>query len=1148
MSEKLLRKIDAIRRRAILLVWIRAICLVMISLVLSVMAVVSIDFLTGTNSTGLRAIWLFSIVAVFVIGIVKWMIPALNYWPDQVDVAKRLEFAGNEWNDELSTSIQLARSLVDSKTGSVSRHNALIERSCNRLNAAVWSFVRIDTIVTPVACLIMVTSMGGFFLASYKPVILQSLTRISQPWADSDWPTKNHLVVDKLPDRVARGDSLSFQVRDQNQRLTNGVIAQIEYAGQNGQQSMELTRKTDDSTFAGKLNRVQYDVRLRFIGGDHITPWHLVKVVDAPRLSSIAVSWHHPDVDSGQAHPTNGPFRCWPGTILDIQGRADLQLITATLVQENGGKIQGTAMRILDDPTRFESTPDSIVIKESGEFWIDLTSEKGVTSILPIRTPFEVIEDLAPIAIITTADSKIGLQSNVSLDIEIRDELEINNGEIEVHRNDINPDSRVFLGKLELRRDMERDKEFSRQYTARLELDVSKLKDLAIGDRLFFSPVVVDVKGNLAVSSSPGIEIVTQDHLRNVGNKQIERLVRLLDELEVQQSFLQTQIHSLVDKPESGEQAWRRELAQAMANQRRVLALFDQGEHSTWKTNLAIVQYFDRHRLVSEKNNQLKLVNDQQQQVAQTIVPEIRSLLTKIEKTGELLPEWNDRLASDLKALSENQSQFLAEVRSAANRLRSAASFEQLVARAKQIRDSLVRLLNETTELNQRILSGIESGESRAIVQMTIRLSQLRNDTERLVRLVSDASNNESDSNHRKLVDAKKATDQSRLLTTMFEAESSMAIHRLGQSIRFQQMSLEALDQLISILDPVDAQQAGGLVADSTLSDQINQVIEQMRRIDTELEQFSQSGSAMDQETRRNLDSKKTVLVEELSNLRHAIQASQFANLTPLIEQATEYVMNSNNSMDPTKVEREARSIRQALIQMEQMAVEIAPRKNENPESTDLTTVHEILVSVLQAQEQIAQWTNRVISSSDQPSVGEFEDIQTLQRKVIVTFESAASVLEKYPTAAILTGSIRRMYLELPALARDVILGDDILAIQQRVVFELAQLIDAIEIQLQANQNPSEISNDDSTEGSQPESAGISSFELTMLYVLQKGLQRDTETLRRQLIEAGMETPSLKVFRQDMANRQREIATVLERLLKSPNQTIPPVPDFQELP
>ena len=159
MARQLLKKIDSVRRRAVLLVWIRSVCLALALTVLIGLLFLLLDGLLRSDSIGLRLFCLAGSFAAGIFAFAKWILPALNYRPRRVDIARRIEEASPDWKNELTTSVELA-----SKPGDASNdlEYQLIDRTWHRLKQTPRSsFTNLQSIIGPASILAMVAAIGG---------------------------------------------------------------------------------------------------------------------------------------------------------------------------------------------------------------------------------------------------------------------------------------------------------------------------------------------------------------------------------------------------------------------------------------------------------------------------------------------------------------------------------------------------------------------------------------------------------------------------------------------------------------------------------------------------------------------------------------------------------------------------------------------------------------------------------------------------------------------------------------------------------------------------------------------------------------------------------------------------------------------------
>lgn len=214
----------------------------------------------------------------------------------------------------------------------------------------------------------------------------------------AEWPQQTRLKVvhDNLVDGVltlARGDDLMLRVEADGE---TPKVVYLDHKPTKGRRRTEQMIKVGEREFRYELTNVLEPFRFRVRGGDAVSPWYSVRLVDRPTAEQLQL-YVTPPAYTGRSRSLlpagEGAYYVLEGSTLEVTGTATKQLKRAVLLV---GKEQVANFKIDPaDPRRFSATipPGELA---SGSFGIDLLDLDGHWTRRPIRFNVKVKPDAAP--------------------------------------------------------------------------------------------------------------------------------------------------------------------------------------------------------------------------------------------------------------------------------------------------------------------------------------------------------------------------------------------------------------------------------------------------------------------------------------------------------------------------------------------------------------------------------------------------------------------------------------------------------------------------------------------------------------------------------------------------------------------------------
>ena len=209
------------------------------------------------------------------------------------------------------------------------------------------------------------------------------------------WPQKTYLVVQRVENgrvKFPRGEDWTqvVEVREDSQVVPDNLY--IDFRQSRGR-SVQPMKKTSPRLFETVFSNVIEEFEFRARGGDAVSPWIRVELVETPAVDDLKLEVTPPKYtrESVQNLPAGkGPYFVLKGSTLRLSGKANKPLVRAALV------IEGKPLPLtLSSPTDFagEVGPQALT---AGQYVIDLEDTEKLTSRRPTAFGLRIRADREP--------------------------------------------------------------------------------------------------------------------------------------------------------------------------------------------------------------------------------------------------------------------------------------------------------------------------------------------------------------------------------------------------------------------------------------------------------------------------------------------------------------------------------------------------------------------------------------------------------------------------------------------------------------------------------------------------------------------------------------------------------------------------------
>lgn len=504
----------------------------------AVIVLCGMDYVLRINDKGLRVIITGVTGLVIVASYFRFIHPVFRLRINGVMVARWLEQVDERWRGRLAAAWEFAHLPGDDPRWGSPELRSRLMSEVETYSTEISSLCRRLKGPGLVAFYLWLVTLGGIGcgLVVQPVVFATALIRLFNPFSDLTWPQRTYLKVLNYPEVVSRGGQFVIEVATERGLTPEDVwIAFRDAEGAERAAVIRFPMVRRGNRFYFQRDQVRSDFEFRIWGGDDSShPWRLVRVVEPPRLTSLAVELEPPAYTGWKAEVSDGPIRAVAGTRVSLRGMADRALRRVWIVQEPGGKL---AAELADDRRTFWFPPRSSTVQSqtiewkletSGRYSVHLQAEDGTLSVSDPEWEIRVIPDLPPVVavqpqvpfLLATRAGRLPLR------ISARDDLALKRVTIELRNDSWHHSVAVLEGpepSPKPRGRMSDVESWGEIIDRDLWLDLAQMGGISEGT-LTATAVAEDYHQQTSSSSPLTIEVVTQDIFRDRMLTECEKL------------------------------------------------------------------------------------------------------------------------------------------------------------------------------------------------------------------------------------------------------------------------------------------------------------------------------------------------------------------------------------------------------------------------------------------------------------------------------------------------------------------------------------------------------------------------------------------------------------------------------------------------
>ena len=447
MHQPILKKLRTYRARIRTCVTIEGLCYGAAVVVGLVALSLLIDY-HQKLSTASRIISLFIGLGVIGFALYRWLFSKLARPMDDERLALTVEDRFPELGDRLISSLQFAGALQAGTTGRSDQSLAMMTAVTSDAVSAVAPLnlgqtIRYGRALRAVA----IAAAAWLILLSYtawKPHVMGLWFERNVLMMNTPWPQRTHLDV-TYKDVIPRGDSLVVTVRASGEELPERVTirSRLLKSGTRREEDMARVGMVKDYTFEAKFKNVVEPLKFRVAGGDAVTDWFRVSLVERPSITQLkfrAVYPHYTRKPPEVLSTSESFLEVLPGTTIKVAAVASKQLKSARLVVNEEEPGINMALGGTDRVRDFWPKEEDRAALGDRKFWVGalkvaddcsvavkVVDTVGLSNRPPTRFTVKIVPDKEPaVAVkITGIGEMIVPKATLPLEISVTDDYGI---------------------------------------------------------------------------------------------------------------------------------------------------------------------------------------------------------------------------------------------------------------------------------------------------------------------------------------------------------------------------------------------------------------------------------------------------------------------------------------------------------------------------------------------------------------------------------------------------------------------------------------------------------------------------------------------------------------------------------------------------
>jgi membrane protein implicated in regulation of membrane protease activity len=1171
----LLATLATLRRRAWRLLVLFAVATLVAGTLGAVLLLGTTDAALRSDDAGLRWMYSLAVVAIVSLLVARYVAPALKRRLSDLELARRIERRFPELRDQVASAVDfLSREPGDPFAGSLELRRRVIQQTTERLEELPWQ----DIIEVRPVRKILASSAGVLLLVLTTVLVAPTsswiaVQRLAQPWGGPDWPRRHTLELPDLPERVARGQSLSYTVRDAQGRLPESLRVEYRFPDTPDEPAEveQIRVGRNEESISLRRASVSRTLELRVSGGDDRTmPWRHVEAVEPPKVDAIELTVRSPDYSGLPQYKALGrELRVLEGSVLRIEGRGSKPLAEAWARFEGGDDASATIGQ--DDKQAFSL---ELPITASGALWVELVDTEGFCNTPDSQWQIVTLVDEPPGVVIDSPEPNLTVspQAMVPVAVTVREDLAIERVtmrfQIQRQSSPADPEPPTERILYERPADMPLPEPASLgQGGAGERLELRETWDLAeitpalqSGDELLLSVVATDAKPQEGASPLVRLVIVAPERLVDrIASRQsgiLAEVDRLL-KLEVQARERVNDVLIQLEEVGRIEESQARQLQGAEVTQRQVEQGLTDPDVGLVAMIASIRADLERNRLTAtETLARLDAMAETISALGESPLPDIGGRLARGAKSAESLVARPDdktaasELREELVVVERGQQVVIDKLRSLLGDLsrwddarRFRQELEQIQADQRAVAEEAAAAVAATLG---RPLSDLPADTQANLRRLARRQQQLGEALSRWTRRAqehSETPESQSAASGESLGDAAAEANARNLAGRMGSAADKIEQNRLGQAAGQAEQLAEELEDVLETLERRRVSDPAERVAELRAAEE---QLESLRRRQQQVrEEMDRAAAQPESESRdrqlERLQREAEKLAEETERLGRKLERLQAEKAGQSLARGGSKMSQSAGESSPSEASDLAEQAEDDLAQAQQELAEARQQAESELAFEQLVKIKDQLTALADRQGSVGEDARRLDAARDtdgQLPDAEQQTLRTLGLTQQLLADETSELTKKLTEAEVFRLVLEGAETEMNRAAEAFEAGEsgtEAQAAAERAASRLTQLVEA----LSQDKPPMEDGEQGPQQGpgeneQEPPSDGIPAIaQLKMLKMLQDELNARTAALDSRAGSGGLSDEQAREYAR-LSREQGQLAELVERLAQPP--------------
>jgi len=1101
-----------------------------------------LDYFFRFESHLTRAFLLYLAIAIAGFAAIKLLWPILFFKRKHVEIAKQIEILEPKFGNRLSLATGFL--MEPTSNGSPSLRNQIVKAA--QLDLQERQLPTLLCTNSPKRAIAMLFAILVLVIGLFAVKPNESLfaaQRFFQPLVTKEWPSFNQLQFEQHPQKIAAGELLELVVTDQNSHLPARVFLQID----DGSSIRKREMRKVDQAMKYRIANANTSFKIRAMGGDGVTDWMSITVVQPPEVSDISITVSPPKYSGLPSGETAMFQKVWLGSEISIRGTSEKAFENATVVfTKNDTRVSAKRS---GSQFIFPAT-GQMKMTDSMDFRIELVDKEGIAGgkkqvfRIPVRKdepPFAKLKIESPRELYSTADQ-------IDFEIVASDDMKI----VAIEYVLTVGGKRVLVNPMTVPPHVAR----TADRNDRIELNISEtirlssFPELAEKSEFSMHVKVVDANGSVTESSAITSRIGTDQQIKNLEIRNKKQIFELISESLIAQNESLTLVQLSIEEIKRKESiSIASRLGRAITQQQIV--------NDILYGSSGVLELSNRF---NQQNNDLESGNELDELVVKMI-----SLRQRLDDSKELL--------MDSVATTDPNAR-LSKLNSASTKQTETADILQSLVGKIGEEQKRQGYLEDITTLNNRERTIVKELQTiQAIMLRSNLINENQESTFGENKVLIDRILNEQIAINKRFTEiawsAKKDADSYNSTTILNLHEKVKSVEIIGNSaakrLKNSQtgLALSEIQAIIEVLDHLLNQAPKPLSENGLTKEQIGESKSQLSSL-----QSNQDGIAKQLSHWSKLsDAEKAMLLDAIESQRTNTKAFQAKYGQQLSEAANQSLQQTSELLRDAKSDLQNDDVQTAKQKLDKASQNLETIGEELDAKSDAADRNERNEQFRKFQQTFQSWLEIEIGIAEQldrisPDDSNTENRIKILSKIITTQESLGRQFETLlgPDADffVLQNQLATLSTISAAIVEELkasLLTDASTSVLN-LITRLQQLASSkIESEPPTDDEPEQNSNQQQNTPPNPGIA-ISEFEVQLLRLLQEEILVETETINQLKANSkgGRDAKKIRNLSLKLSEKQGELIRTINQYLgpesssSDPSKTVPEIPPISEIP